>query len=225
MGLRLVLQPHPPCPPDAIRVPQAEGLPPASFRFHLTMDTFALGYALPAAGRARDFHPLGMCHARHTETYPQVLLDGMDQSFAFTVISQPVTLTRVVSGKLFTPLKMLSFAILRQQALAVTPDVKGALNHAHRERLAKTARAGEQSDLVSRIVHELVEEFGLIDIAAAVPAELIEAIAANNTLTPIADTHVTDIILACGNSFITTVIAGGHVIVPFVLIHSFIRRF
>ena len=31
---------------------------PASFRFHLAMDTLALGYALPAVGRARDFHPL-----------------------------------------------------------------------------------------------------------------------------------------------------------------------
>lgn len=28
---------------NAIRVPQVEGLPPASFRFHLTVDTLALG--------------------------------------------------------------------------------------------------------------------------------------------------------------------------------------
>lgn len=33
----------------------------ASFRFHLAMDTLALGYALPAIGRARDFHPLETC--------------------------------------------------------------------------------------------------------------------------------------------------------------------
>ena len=39
---------------------------PASFRFHLAMDTLAIGYALPAAGRARDFHPLEARHARHT---------------------------------------------------------------------------------------------------------------------------------------------------------------
>lgn len=31
---------------------------PASFRFHLAMDTLAIDYALPTAGRARDFHPL-----------------------------------------------------------------------------------------------------------------------------------------------------------------------
>ncbi|ERI04812.1 hypothetical protein HMPREF9069_01200 [Atopobium sp. oral taxon 810 str. F0209] len=43
--------------PHAIPVRQAKGLPPASFRFHLTVDTLALGYALPAAGCARDFHP------------------------------------------------------------------------------------------------------------------------------------------------------------------------
>ena len=29
---------------------------PASFRFHLTMDTLAFGYLLPAAGRIRVFH-------------------------------------------------------------------------------------------------------------------------------------------------------------------------
>jgi len=36
-------------------------LPPASFRFRLAADTLALGCALPAAGRARDFHPLETC--------------------------------------------------------------------------------------------------------------------------------------------------------------------
>ena len=61
IGLRLVLQPRPPSPPDVVRAPRAEGLPPASFGFRLTADTLALGYALPAAGRARDFHPLEMC--------------------------------------------------------------------------------------------------------------------------------------------------------------------
>ena len=67
IGLRLAWQPHPPRPPDAVRVPQAEGLPPASFGFRLATDTLAIGCALPAAGRARDFHPLGVCHARHTK--------------------------------------------------------------------------------------------------------------------------------------------------------------
>ena len=39
---------------------------PASFRFHLTMDTLAFGYTLPATGRVRDFHPLETCAAGRT---------------------------------------------------------------------------------------------------------------------------------------------------------------
>ena len=39
---------------------------PASFRFHLTMDTLAFGYILPTTGRIQDFHLLEMCAARHT---------------------------------------------------------------------------------------------------------------------------------------------------------------
>ena len=39
---------------------------PASFRFHLTMDTLAFGYILPTAGRIRVFHPLETCAARRT---------------------------------------------------------------------------------------------------------------------------------------------------------------
>ena len=37
---------------------------PASFRFHLTMDTLAFGYILPTTGRIRDLNPLEMCAAR-----------------------------------------------------------------------------------------------------------------------------------------------------------------
>ena len=44
---------------------RAEGLPPASFGFRLA-DTLAIGWALPADGRARDFHPLGGVYARYT---------------------------------------------------------------------------------------------------------------------------------------------------------------
>ena len=40
---------------------------PASFGFHLTVDTLAFGYILPTAGRIRDFHPLETCAARRTE--------------------------------------------------------------------------------------------------------------------------------------------------------------
>ena len=40
---------------------------PASFRFHLTMDTLAFGYILPTTGRIRDFNPLETCAARRTQ--------------------------------------------------------------------------------------------------------------------------------------------------------------
>ena len=43
--------------PDAVPVRRTNGLPRASFRFHLTMDTLAFGYALGAIPCARDFHP------------------------------------------------------------------------------------------------------------------------------------------------------------------------
>ena len=39
---------------------------PASFRFHLTVDTLAFGYILPTTGRIRDFNPLETCAARRT---------------------------------------------------------------------------------------------------------------------------------------------------------------
>ena len=39
----------------------------ASFRFHLTVDTLAFGYLLPAAGRIRVFHPLETCAAGRTQ--------------------------------------------------------------------------------------------------------------------------------------------------------------
>ncbi|MGI6003703.1 MAG: hypothetical protein ACOX74_08830, partial [Lachnospiraceae bacterium] len=37
---------------------------PASFRFHLTMDTLAFGYILPTTGRIPDFHRLETCARR-----------------------------------------------------------------------------------------------------------------------------------------------------------------
>ena len=46
---------------DWTALQRAEGLPPASFGFRLSADTLAIGWALPADGRARDFHPLGVC--------------------------------------------------------------------------------------------------------------------------------------------------------------------
>ena len=41
---------------------------PASFRFHLTMDTLAFGYILPTTGWIRDFNPLETCAAGRTST-------------------------------------------------------------------------------------------------------------------------------------------------------------
>ena len=40
---------------------------PASFRFHLTMNTLAFGYILPTTGRIPDFHRLETCAAGRTE--------------------------------------------------------------------------------------------------------------------------------------------------------------
>ena len=53
--------------PDAVSVRQVSGLPRASFGFHLTVDTLAVGYALGATSCARDFHPLERAHAEHSK--------------------------------------------------------------------------------------------------------------------------------------------------------------
>ena len=57
-----------------VSVRQARGLPvvslfphPASFGFHLTVDTLAFGCILPTTGRIRDFHPLETCAAGRTK--------------------------------------------------------------------------------------------------------------------------------------------------------------
>ena len=53
--------------PDAISIRRISGLPPASFRFHLAMDTLAIGYVLGATSCTRDFHPLERAHAGRTK--------------------------------------------------------------------------------------------------------------------------------------------------------------
>ena len=53
---------------------------PASFRFHLTMNTLAFGYILPTTGRIRDFHSLETCAARRTFQMP---LHGYPKATAF----------------------------------------------------------------------------------------------------------------------------------------------
>src|SRR5690625_2568707 len=46
-----------------ISVRQTRGLPRASFRFNLTVDTLAFGYVLTATGRTRVLHPLEFANA------------------------------------------------------------------------------------------------------------------------------------------------------------------
>ena len=70
--------------PDAVPVRRTNGLPRASFRFHLTMDTLAFGYILPATGRIRDFHPLETCAARRT-TNKRAVSQG-HSSFIFLLV-------------------------------------------------------------------------------------------------------------------------------------------
>lgn len=53
--------------PDVVLVHRISGLPRASFRFHLAMDTLASDYALGATSCARDFHPLERAHAGRTK--------------------------------------------------------------------------------------------------------------------------------------------------------------
>lgn len=53
--------------PDAISVRRTSGLPTASFRFHLTMNTLAFSYVLGATPRTQDSHLLERAHAEHTE--------------------------------------------------------------------------------------------------------------------------------------------------------------
>ena len=77
IGLRLVLQPYPRLQPvnDFCSSGQrfALGLVgspnPASFRFHLTMDTLAFGYVLPTTGRTPDLHRLETCAAGRTKNH------------------------------------------------------------------------------------------------------------------------------------------------------------
>jgi hypothetical protein len=55
-----------PFAPDVISVRQAEVLPPASFRFHLAMDTLAVRLTVPTAKSVADFHRQVIAHAGRT---------------------------------------------------------------------------------------------------------------------------------------------------------------
>ena len=60
--------------PDVVLVHRISGLPRASFRFHLAMDTLASGYVLGATPCARDFHPLERAHAGRTNIQANELM-------------------------------------------------------------------------------------------------------------------------------------------------------
>ena len=60
---------------------------PASFRFHLTMDTLAFGYILPTTRRIRDLHPLETCAAgrTHKKTDRRIFFGGLFFYYFFIV--------------------------------------------------------------------------------------------------------------------------------------------
>ena len=82
-----------------VSVRQARGLPvvslfphPASFRFHLAMDTLAFGCILPTTGRIRDFHPLETCAAGRTKeiAHPGPIPNALckEMSVSISLVSQ-----------------------------------------------------------------------------------------------------------------------------------------
>ena len=56
---------------------------PASFRFHLTMDTLAAGYILPTTGRIPDLHRLETCAAGRTHT-KKTMSSDLSENIAFS---------------------------------------------------------------------------------------------------------------------------------------------
>ena len=58
-----------------ISIRRTKGLPTASFRFHLTMDTLAVQlYTSSLPRRVRDFHPLERAHGAQTHKSQAILL-------------------------------------------------------------------------------------------------------------------------------------------------------
>ena len=71
---------------------------PASFRFHLTMDTLAFGYILPITGWIRDFNPLETCTAGRTNKTTDIILIHLPfyflQNFIYPVFFSAITTSR-----------------------------------------------------------------------------------------------------------------------------------
>ncbi|MCQ4832909.1 hypothetical protein, partial [Hungatella sp. SL.1.14] len=61
---------------------------PASFRFHLTVDTLAFGYILPTTGRIPDLHRLETCAAGRTKAGGRVL-NGPASFYSLLIRNQP----------------------------------------------------------------------------------------------------------------------------------------
>ena len=101
-GLHLFWQTYPYFPAlYVVPVRQAKGLPTASFRFHLTMDTLAVQLcASSLSTRTRDFHPLERAHGAQTKrngrisppvTVPSYAIFTAVSRFSSTMISSTVT--------------------------------------------------------------------------------------------------------------------------------------
>ena len=83
IGLWLLWQSYPSFPAlYAVSIRQTRALLPASFRFHLTMNTLAFGYDLPTAGRSRVFHPLERALAGRTKKSRMPVLSEKHTAFS-----------------------------------------------------------------------------------------------------------------------------------------------
>jgi len=73
LGLRFVLQPYPAYVRlYVVSIRQTGSLPPASFRFHLTVDTLALGYVLGTINPHSGLSPIRLrpCWAHNKTSIP-----------------------------------------------------------------------------------------------------------------------------------------------------------
>ena len=81
-----------------ISVRRTKGLPTASFRFHLTMDTLAVWlYTSSLPRHARDFHPLERAHGARTKKTDSTLtvcfkefLNGISSNFRLYLLFFPL---------------------------------------------------------------------------------------------------------------------------------------
>ena len=67
---------------------------PASFRFHLAMDTLAFGYILPTTGRIRDLHPLETCAAGRTSKKTESI-----SFFSYSLFSATLPLLTIIYNR------------------------------------------------------------------------------------------------------------------------------